>query len=429
MLGQKHRREFDFSIHSCIPQFLQQPITVKNSIPTKRRIVVGNLLIVHFPRHTFLPTNAIRSKKSLSFSFLPRTNHSHKILDFSTLFLFAGSSSSSWLLAVLCTNRRQNLQVLKLSNKNKTPIEMVPVTPSPRRRVGYLGNRNRSSSVSSTSVLASPPRRSTSGARTPTRLGLSPPPLYHHQNGITTNESSLSPSPTTTMMVLSDKRGNRVGLSSRSAHTFRPVVVPRDEQQASSMMMTPPTSPFQRYSHVVTCSPSPSLVSTATTPTAATTAETWSDATMTPRSSLSSSASSFCSVSPSPTYFPFYRPPGTNHRDDTRSPRKSSGSYNASSKRRSSSSTTSSPSSVATAYSTSTNRESDETSRKQRVKTEMCMHYSSGKPCPFGANCTYAHGEEELQMTKLVDLHRAGLIDMDTYRTNPCLTWVTTGSW
>ena len=85
--------------------------------------------------------------------------------------------------------------------------------------------------------------------------------------------------------------------------------------------------------------------------------------------------------------------------------------------------------SVAAAYSLSTNREADETSRKQRVKTEMCMHYSNGKVCPFGDNCTYAHGAEELQMTKLVDLHRAGLIDMDTYRTNPCLTWVTTGSW
>ena len=76
-----------------------------------------------------------------------------------------------------------------------------------------------------------------------------------------------------------------------------------------------------------------------------------------------------------------------------------------------------------------TNKEEDDKSRKQRVKTELCMHYSSGKPCPFRENCTYAHGEEELQMTKLVDLHRAGLVDMDTYRTNPCLTWVTTGSW
>ena len=32
-------------------------------------------------------------------------------------------------------------------------------------------------------------------------------------------------------------------------------------------------------------------------------------------------------------------------------------------------------------------------------------------------------------MTKLVDLHEAGLVDMETYRTKPCLTWITTGSW
>jgi hypothetical protein len=59
----------------------------------------------------------------------------------------------------------------------------------------------------------------------------------------------------------------------------------------------------------------------------------------------------------------------------------------------------------------------------------MCMHYANNRPCPFGANCTYAHGEEELQMTKLLDLERAGLVDLETFRTKPCLTWVMTGSW
>lgn len=101
--------------------------------------------------------------------------------------------------------------------------------------------------------------------------------------------------------------------------------------------------------------------------------------------------------------------------------------------------------------------------RKSRIKTELCMNYGkqykrrtspssdiehcpsnfltcrsflslcpdsvNGTPCPFGPNCTYAHGEEELQMTKLIDLHRAGLVDIETYRTKPCLTWVSTGSW
>jgi hypothetical protein len=75
------------------------------------------------------------------------------------------------------------------------------------------------------------------------------------------------------------------------------------------------------------------------------------------------------------------------------------------------------------------NNADDDSVRKSRIKTEMCMHYSNNRPCPFGSSCTYAHGEEELQMTKLLDLHNAGLIDVDTYRTKPCMTWVATGSW
>jgi len=72
----------------------------------------------------------------------------------------------------------------------------------------------------------------------------------------------------------------------------------------------------------------------------------------------------------------------------------------------------------------------DDSNRKQRIKTELCMHYSKGNECPFGERCTYAHGEEELQLTKLMDMQRAGLIeDAETYRTKPCWTYVTTGSW
>lgn len=71
----------------------------------------------------------------------------------------------------------------------------------------------------------------------------------------------------------------------------------------------------------------------------------------------------------------------------------------------------------------------DEQIRRSRLKTELCLHYTNKTICPFGNNCTYAHGEEELQLTKLIDLHRAGMVDIDTYRTKPCLTWVSTGSW
>jgi hypothetical protein len=83
----------------------------------------------------------------------------------------------------------------------------------------------------------------------------------------------------------------------------------------------------------------------------------------------------------------------------------------------------------ANSISSNNNGADDDSVRKSRLKTEMCMNYASNRPCPFGANCTYAHGEEELQMTKLLDLSKAGLIDVETYRTKPCLTWVATGSW
>ena len=71
----------------------------------------------------------------------------------------------------------------------------------------------------------------------------------------------------------------------------------------------------------------------------------------------------------------------------------------------------------------------EDLNRRSRLKTELCFHYVNGTECPYGQNCTYAHGEDELQLTKLADLHHAGLADMQTYRTKPCLTWTATGSW
>jgi hypothetical protein len=71
----------------------------------------------------------------------------------------------------------------------------------------------------------------------------------------------------------------------------------------------------------------------------------------------------------------------------------------------------------------------DDAVRKSRLKTELCMHYESDMTCPFGESCTYAHGVEELQLTKLLDLHRAGLADCKSYRVKPCLSYICTGSW
>ena len=73
--------------------------------------------------------------------------------------------------------------------------------------------------------------------------------------------------------------------------------------------------------------------------------------------------------------------------------------------------------------------QNDDTGRKQRVKTELCMHIKRGTSCPFGKECVFAHSEEELRLTKLVDLVRAGMVNGETFRVLPCETFVSTGSW
>eukprot|EP00557_Chaetoceros_sp_GSL56_P000124 CAMPEP_0176500072 /NCGR_PEP_ID=MMETSP0200_2-20121128/13310_1 /TAXON_ID=947934 /ORGANISM="Chaetoceros sp., Strain GSL56" /LENGTH=1051 /DNA_ID=CAMNT_0017898623 /DNA_START=829 /DNA_END=3984 /DNA_ORIENTATION=+ len=67
--------------------------------------------------------------------------------------------------------------------------------------------------------------------------------------------------------------------------------------------------------------------------------------------------------------------------------------------------------------------------RQAKVKTELCLFYSRGKPCPFGTKCNYAHGEDELKYTRLVEMDRAGLVaDIKAYRAYPCFSWVSTGA-
>ena len=68
--------------------------------------------------------------------------------------------------------------------------------------------------------------------------------------------------------------------------------------------------------------------------------------------------------------------------------------------------------------------------RHKKIKTELCIYFVKNEPCPYGNMCNYAHGEEELRYTKLLELERAGLVnEVDTYRTHPCISWVMTGSW
>ena len=68
--------------------------------------------------------------------------------------------------------------------------------------------------------------------------------------------------------------------------------------------------------------------------------------------------------------------------------------------------------------------------RQAKVKTELCLFFSRGTACPFGPRCNYAHGEDELKYTKLVELSQAGLVeDINGYRSHPCFSWVATGAW
>jgi len=69
--------------------------------------------------------------------------------------------------------------------------------------------------------------------------------------------------------------------------------------------------------------------------------------------------------------------------------------------------------------------------RKDKVplKLEMCESVVKGVDCVFGAKCTFAHCESELQLRTLRERAEAGIVDIMTYRTRPCLYHVMTGGW
>ena len=69
------------------------------------------------------------------------------------------------------------------------------------------------------------------------------------------------------------------------------------------------------------------------------------------------------------------------------------------------------------------------TRRATITKLEFCESVVQGVICKFGSKCAFAHSESELQFTTLRERAEAGLIDILTYRTRPCLDHVMTGSW
>lgn len=65
---------------------------------------------------------------------------------------------------------------------------------------------------------------------------------------------------------------------------------------------------------------------------------------------------------------------------------------------------------------------------KKLKKTQLCANFMKGLPCPWGNDCGFAHGESELRFQGLVAAAKEGILDIETFRTRPCLTHVATGS-
>lgn len=269
---------------------------------------------------------------------------------------------------------------------------MIPLTPSPRKSRLRIGDFN--GDMAKASQQAPSP--------------LPPPPLYQH---VGKEGKNVRKAPV--VVVGGDKKVNRIPRSPNS--WFVPV-----RYSEERYVGTPPISPYHPRG---TCSPASSMTSWTTNTTEAHEAPDFVTVNSNhPNYSLSPSTHYYYPASPAS----YASTPNNNNngrygsRASTPTNYCKSPGYGSTSPLKSPKKKRSSVSSVS----------SDDINRKQRIKTELCLHYKNGNPCPFGVNCTYAHGEEELQKTRLMDLQRAGLIeDAETYRTKPCWTWVATGSW
>lgn len=63
-------------------------------------------------------------------------------------------------------------------------------------------------------------------------------------------------------------------------------------------------------------------------------------------------------------------------------------------------------------------------------KTELCKaFFAPDRTCTFWPNCLYAHSYDELKFRTLYERANSNLLDIDTFQTRPCFTFVSTGSW
>ena len=278
------------------------------------------------------------------------------------------------------------------SNSSRTKLSvMIPVTPPPNDINGFTKGTDHGRTISSNEIRATLPT----------------PPLYYKTN----DEQRGRKSQGNGSPVVIDNYGNRFVPPSPP---FVPVHDPEEScmMQHSYQAFTPPISPYH-VSSKKAHSPVPSLMSSSTS------SETQvSDATTYYSWTSSPSTCYFIAGSPSSytgnAYASAFSSPAA-AQSDMHIP---SNAYNVKAP------------SPKTKTSPSKTKVIEDPSRKQRIKTELCMHFSKDGNCPFGSECTYAHGEVELKKKRLMELLREGLIeDVTTYRTRSCFTWVTTGSW